>query len=487
MPDPAAAYGNINSNKLRFRSGLIIKNTPHVLINHIVVTKSDGYGAALLNNYKEITVINSKFTWNILSESFVDHTIGGSGMIILVSKCDIENESICTKSTLTDHTCYEISFVSFEYNYYNKPKKVLKWMLLYGGGLNVLLSNKSIGQAIKITRSKFSKNIVVAGGGGLGLTLCEGATGNQVLIHACNFSGNFAKFSDLGGGGGGLKLGLFTIKSEKSGYNNITFNICRFIGNKAIYGGGAAIKIGGTAKNLKNKTVLLFKNSFWYYNEGIFSAAMDISQQIQQLMTTTFCSIPEFESCQFTGNLIFDKGKPNNISLYQGKATFLITKVQVQFKGDTSFLGNDQTALSIVSANIFIKDSSTMTFIHNRGNEVGGISTAGFSVIQYGDNVIFNFTNNHGRTPRSSGAIHAKSFDPHIFISSHVCFLQSFKGKAKNVTFYFFNNGPSIFVTGLHPYRYACTNNEDTVFPPICIIHSMIMLIIVLDNFISII
>ena len=461
------SFSNIKGNEFKFCSGLIIKNTSYVLINHVVVTKSDGYGAALINNYKEINVTNSQFTWNILSESHIDHIIGGSGMIILVSKCDIEKESICTNSTLTDYTHYEISFVAFQYNNHNKPTKVLNWMLLYGGGLNILLNSKIISQVIKITSSNFSENIVTAGGGGLGLTLCERATGNQVLIEDCNFSGNFAKVSDPGGGGGGLKLGLFTRKDEIPGYNNITFNRCNFIGNKAIYGGGAAIKIGGTATNFKNKSILLFKNSSWYYNEGIFSAAMDISQQVQQLMATTFCSIPEFESCQFTGNLIFDKAKPINISLYQGKATFLITRVQVQFKGNTSFLGNDQTGLSIVSANVYVKDSSSMKFIHNHGNEVGGISIAGFSIIQYEDNVIFNFINNHGRLPFGTGAIYAKSYDPHVFISSHMCFLQSVNRNANNITFYFFSNETSIFVTGLHPCRYACTNNEDTVLPPI--------------------
>ena len=462
-----ASFSDINNNEFKFRSGLIIKNTSYVLINHVVVTKSDGYGAALINNYKEINVTNSQFTWNVLSESHVDHIIGGSGMIILVSKCDIENESICTKSTLKNYTRYEISFVAFESNNHNKPAKVLNWMLLYGGGLNILLNSKRISQVIKIMKSNFSENVVTAGGGGLGLTLCEGATGNQVLIEDCNFSGNFAKVSDPGGGGGGLKLSLFSRKDEMPGYNNITFNRCNFFGNKAIYGGGAAIKIGGTRTNFKNKSILLFKNSLWCSNEGILSAAMDISQQVQQLMATTFCSLPEFESCQFTENLIFDKAKPINISLYPGKATFLVTRVQVQFKGNNSFLGNDQTGLSIVSANVHIKDSSSMKFMDNYGNEVGGISIAGFSVIQYEDNVIFNFTNNHGRTPCSSGAIYAKSYDPHIFISSHTCFLQSDNGNANNVTFYFFSNETSIFITGLHPCRYACTNNEDTVLPPV--------------------
>ena len=313
------SFSNINSNELKFRSGLIIKNTSCVLINHVVVTKSDGYGAALVNNYKEINVTNSQFTWNILSESHVDNIIGGSGVIILVSKCDLENERICTKSTLTDNTRYDISFVSFEYNNHNKPAKVLKWMLLYGGGLNILLGNESISQVIKIMRSNFLKNIVEVGGGGIGLTLCERTTGNQVLIQDCIFSGNQANISDPGGGGGGLKLSLFTGKDEMQGYNNITFDSCNFLGNKAIYGGGAAIKIGEEAAHLKNKSILLFKNSSWCFNEGIFSAAMDISQQIQHLMATTFCSIPEFENCQFITNLIFDKGKSKNISLYQGK------------------------------------------------------------------------------------------------------------------------------------------------------------------------
>ena len=103
-----------------------------------------------------------------------------------------------------------------------------------------------------------------------------------------------------------------------------------------------------------------------------------------------------------------------------------------------------------------------MMFYCSNGYQAGGITAIGFSIMQYEDNPFFNFTCNTGTIVGSGGAIYASSYDPHVFDSSQFCFMQSRKGNASNVTFYFTENGPitTIFVTGLQPCRYVCAQND---------------------------
>ena len=94
----ADSFSNINKDKYKFCSGLIIKNTSYLYISLVVVTNSDGYGAVLINNYDSIDITEFKYIISNLSESYVHDTIGGSGMMILVSKCDLYDTKNCTKS-----------------------------------------------------------------------------------------------------------------------------------------------------------------------------------------------------------------------------------------------------------------------------------------------------------------------------------------------------------------------------------------------------
>uniref|UniRef100_A0A1X7SSQ3 Uncharacterized protein n=1 Tax=Amphimedon queenslandica TaxID=400682 RepID=A0A1X7SSQ3_AMPQE len=239
---------------------------------------------------------------------------------------------------------------------------------------------------------------------------------------------------------------------SKSGPSNITFNYCVFAGNKAFFGAGVALKIAGSELNTINQSSISFKNSLWLLNSG---SAVDISQQVQNQMDNTFYSIPEFENCLFK----FNSGSRTNTTGY--KATFLITKIQVSFKGNNYFQQNRDTGLKIVSAIVTISENSSMTFENNRGSPAGAIALTGFSRIRYNNNVIFNFTENNGSTV---GAIYYSSQDPHVFFSSHICFVKSSKRNPSNVTFYFTGNNPTtIFVTGLHSCRYACTKDDNKI------------------------
>ena len=450
--------GNFSrSNKnYKFRSGLVIKNTSNIAILDVAVTKSNGYGAVLINNYNEINITSSSFTRNALSGNYVNDTIGGSGMMILVSNCDINDGRDCInlQDLLTNYTQYKIESVIFEGNTLGKPDKVYDWMLSYGGGFNILLAWSSYAQNISILNTHFTNN-TASSGGGFGLNLRDNTSNNHILVQNCSFERNKVNMSNHAGGGG-LKLTLHAGERSQPGPSNITFNFCVFVGNRAFFGGGVALKIAGSEVNTINQSNISFKNSLWYFNFGSASTAVDISQQVQNQMANTFYSTPEFENCQFKCNL-----RSRNYTGY--KATFLIVKIQVSFRGNNYFLQNYITGLKIVSANVLIGENSSMTFELNRGTPAGAISIAGFSIIQYNNNVIFHFTENKGTTV---GAIYYSSQNPHIFFSSHMCFVKSLKRNTSNVTFHFTNNNPrAVFVTGLHSCRYACTNDDNSILP----------------------
>ena len=451
--------GNFSKTKepYKFRSGLVIINTSNITILNVAITKSDGYGAVLINNYNQISITHSSFTRNALSKSYVNNTIGGSGMMILVSHCDINSGKNCTNlaDILTNYTQYNIESVTFEGNILSKPDIVHDWMLSSGGGFNILLAWSSYAQNISILNTNFTKNTALCGGG-FGLNLRDNTSNNHIIVHNCNFRANKLHIKNRTGGGG-LKLTLHVGEKSQPGPSSITFNSCVFAGNKAFFGGGVALKIAGSEVNTINQSIISFKNSSWLYNSGSASTAVDVSPQVQNQMDNSFYSKPEFENCQF----IYNFPSKNHTTGY--KATFLIAKIQVYFKGNNYFLHNYKTGLRIVSANVLISENSSMTFENNYGHPAGAIAMTGFSIIQYNNNVTFNFTENSGT---SVGAIHYTSQDPHVFFSSHTCFVKSLKGNATNVSFHFTDNKPTtIFVTGLHSCKYACTKNDKTILP----------------------
>ena len=185
----ADSFSNINKDKYKFCSGLIIKNTSYVYISLVVVNNSDGYGAVLINNYDSIDITESKFIKSNLSESYVHDTIGGSGMMILVSEYDLYDTKNCIRSKPTNNTYYDFDTVVFDSNIIKKPMNLSNRdrALSYGGGLNILLSWQAFSQNFTIFNATFSRNSA-EDGGGLALTLKEKANCNEILIQSCSFA-----------------------------------------------------------------------------------------------------------------------------------------------------------------------------------------------------------------------------------------------------------------------------------------------------------
>ena len=201
--------------------------------------------------------------------------------------------------------------------------------------------------------------------------------------------------------------------------------------------------------------MLTFSFCTWQFNYSPVSAAVDIATDVHQQTESNFIVEPLFKNCK----IIYHYPNPmkgNNSTLFMGKGIFLKTKLKVYFEGQTIFAKNHNTALCLISATLIINNGSEVTFYDNKGINGGAIALQEFSIIQYEDNVTFNFI--HNIASLVGGAIYVSNQEEHLSFASHTCFLHSTnKSGAQNVTFHFQNNIPhSIYMVALHPCQYTC-------------------------------
>ena len=446
------------NNNQKFSSGLVIKNTSYVTLYNISITNNDGFGAMLTNNMGNIIVNYSQFANNSIKMD--THQIqGGGGMVIVVSQCSFDSKS-CNDSNTNLTGNYIISNSIFCNNHHSSAANSDMWSLSYGGGLNIFLRWRANGNTFKITNSTFKNNIAV-GGGGMGLTICDTASHNMILIdEGCKYINNNVVKN---GGGGGIKISVYPIRKIENAQlpknNNITIRNTTFQGNTALYGGGTSVFIAAVNKAVSDiSNTLLFTNCTWIENKSPASTAVDIVPEVHEQIESNAIALPIFEDCNILHN------HPGHISgknqaYFSGQGVFLISKILVKFKGVNTFCNNSVTPLLILSSIVYIESNSTMTFKYNRGLKGGALKLHGFSMISYDNNVTFNFINN--KADIVGGAIYVSNEDPHYSFASHLCFFEN-RSNSNNVFFNFTNNhspppSNTIYVTSLHPCKYFCS------------------------------
>ena len=104
----------------------------------------------------------------------------------------------------------------------------------------------------------------------------------------------------------------------------------------------------------------------------------------------------------------------------QNTGIFLAMQVPVYFSGNTHFESNTGTALLAASSVVTFLEGSDVQFWNNSGEFGGALSLVGFSLLQYEDNITFNFTDNMATL---GGAINVHSSDQHMNVASYNCFL----------------------------------------------------------------
>ena len=328
-----------------------------------------------------------------------------------------------------------------------------------GGGLNVDFGLNTTKNTLFIEACVFSNNVAVLGGGmyvglnssnssllvhksifegnkaekGCGLFIdCEdGCSHNTFNISNSKFEANDMVFNDtiVNEGGGGLYIEIASGKKLQPIGNRFKMVRCNFTKNKAWFGAGTSVLCGQQIRNFVENQ-LHFIGCSWKDNISPVSPAVDVfpglffpsqSQYIQNLINVTFID------CDFKRNVVnqyYDadatNGRRIDLPMKQNTGIFLAMQVPVYFSGNTHFESNTGTALLAAPSVVTFLEGSNVQFWNNSGEFGGALSLVGSSLLQYEDNITFNFTDNMATL---GGAINVHSSDQHLNVVSYNCFL----------------------------------------------------------------
>ena len=477
-----------NTSTLNFLANIYIYNCTNVNIERISVLNSTGTGIAMFNTDGYVQVINSTFCNNSGDSSGPP---GGGGVYVEFTYCPPGNIDNCTsiyrKNQNSSYLFQNCTFTSnngtaveVERTSYYKAEGTNYHGLGRGGGLCVIFKGNATNNEVIIDECKFTHNGAIWGAG-LYVAFHDSPQKNTISVDNTLFSHNDCYLN----GGGGVDIGLLFYKDLPPKENTMKFNNCRFIENRAKYGGGIKFYSSQSKSDLKNN--IEFNDCTWKRNNAQYGSAVDISPQVWDTLAEGYLPTPTFSNCSFTHNYIHDvEVTDNDVFTFHntGKGTFLSTGFSINFKGMTTFHGNSGTAMYLSSSSIHFHENSVVNFTENTGFEGGAVTLLGFSVLYVNDHSKLDFVNNSAYS--FGGAISYTSNNKHDFSSSRSCFIQ-YAGTTESVPnrsimFTFSGNkagngndsayGQTIFTTTLRPCRRGCPNvtkhefcdNNDTAY-----------------------
>lgn len=214
---------------------------------------------------------------------------------------------------------------------------------------------------------------------------------NTVMVIGTNFTNNSATKA-----GGGADIGYSALHTLAVPVKNqIVFSDCRFVENRASYGGGTALfaSYGET----KAQETITFENCVWSSNVALFSPAVDISPFALDSRRQGFHLEPVFADCMFTANTIqYDwENGDKSATKYVNTGSFMVNEFTVKFEGQIIFSNNKYSALKLSSGVVIFRNGANVQFVNNTGIKGGAIALYGASSIHVDDNSQFEFIGNH--------------------------------------------------------------------------------------------
>ena len=450
-------------NHLPFRSAVYLKGNTNISINRVWISHSNGMGITMFDVSGSIFISNSHFSHNKAKKppNGVPQTYFGGGGINM----NISNE----RASFSQYHFLNCVFHSNK-KYHNHAAKASAYPgLTTGAGISLRIQGNITRTCTRIENCTFTNNSASWGGGMIIDTLYS-AHGNNVSISNSKFISNEATSRC----GGGVDIGFYLFSNQYPAQGNrIYFYNCTFQNNTALYGGGTTLFSDLPNVNMVHNNSVTFNNCSWLGNLAKYSAAVDVSPNVYANVLGGFKLTIMFTNCSFISNYVnpvLDL-KKSQAKIAFGSGTFLITGIDVVFKQTTKFIGNNGTALQVVSASAIFENYSEVVFANNSGFKGGALALIGMAYLQFDEHSMFSFENN--RAQLVGGAVYTYSIDLHEFLSSRTCFFR-YKGgnkhhpRATHTKFFFTNNsarshiGDSIFASTLKTcktYNKNCPNN----------------------------
>ena len=440
---------SVQEEIVQIRSGIIInEGNCSTTLHQVNASENNGYGALVLDTVGVVNIYKSTFSFN--KNTSQDTVIGGGGLSIVVSCA--QSDSMC----LSIEKIYVIQDSKFHDNQMGWRLDLFPfWKLSYGGGLNVEFGLNTTKNTLFIVSCVFSNNVAVFGGGmfagfnssnsglsvhnssfesnkaekGCGLFIdCEnGCSHSTFNISSSKFEANSLVINDkfINEGGGGLFIEIDGAKNLQPIGNKFKIVNCTFTKNNAWFGAGTSVLCGQQIGSFVENQ-LDFIGCSWNDNISPVSPAVDVFPGVLFPNETKHIVNVTFIDCDFRRNVVNQyynvdakSGRRIDLPMKQNTGIFLAMQVPVYFSGNTHFESNTGTALLAASSVVTFVEGSNIQFWNNSGEFGGALNLLGFSLLQYEDNITFNFTDNMATL---GGAINVHSSDQHLNVASYNCF-----------------------------------------------------------------
>ena len=408
-----SSYGRKNYPDLRganFIVALDFRYCRNLSISDVEISSSPGLGANLYDVGGFVSFTNSTFADNkapsndILEEgSELEPVVpryvhSGGGIFVILNKYGDNTVNV----TPSEHDSYQHNnhylftdchFLRNEARWSNvSEKKDLDTPELpfsRGGGLAVFFKGNASGCNVTISACKFEGNRA-SWGGGLQVIMEDKTEDNSVIIEGTTFLRNKADLS-----AGGARMGSIPLHSQLS-WNRFIISNCSFVQNKAVWGGGVSIFGKTIASNKQSEPAVPqfhFKQSTWQHNKASVGAAMAL--YLYNYNKYHIGPHIPYRVC-FDGDTVFEFNHVQDLQhqgdLKMGQGTLYSLEVPLIFKSTTKFRNNSKSALVLDGSTLEVHDQ--LEFINNTGFRGGAVAMYGRSRIIFHKNATSTFEEN---------------------------------------------------------------------------------------------
>ena len=418
-----------------YKAALIFISSSSINLRKITIRKSHITGIVFINCNDTITLEGVSFLSNEYSKSNICLSYP-LGVIIQMTTHN-------TRAQFSLRNCHFEDSNRIPCTHSSTNSVICGMGMGLGGALGVYFSGHARENSVAISSCRFIGNRGHWGGGAY-VQFKDFTEGNNVSIKGSTFSSNTAE-----NGGGGAYVAFLTNRSLSHQTNRIFFSEVNFYNNSAKYGGGLAMAAEYSDHKYTPGANVMFQGCNWTRNHAVYSPAVDITPYTMSIDSdrTGFMPIPLFSDVSLMGNYIYRKTQKHT-SNRVNSGVFSITQCSVYFQGRIVFTQNQYSALHLLSALVYFKTGSNVSFYNNTGYNGGAIGMYSFSTIFVNSDSRFEFVNNtaieHG------GGIYYQTSDQHDFLNSLSCFLQYEGQPASNVKLVFRHNQAGSGGTSVH-------------------------------------
>lgn len=468
------------SDQFELHAALYLVHCNNVGIENVIISKSQGTGAILLNTRGEVTIANSTFVRNEPAVGQSPAAKGGGGLYI-----ELGNQAVNqSKSQLSTMGKYVIQNCFFVKNNATSTINIRSPFLPKsrfdpsskhsgkGGGIFISIHDNNNRHRLKISNCTFDKNTALSGGG-IFVQFSSSPKNNTVIIDNSHFLKNKCQYA----GGGAVAGYAFDKDTENdistAAYNNIAFLNSLFEDNFS-QGSGGGIHLFSTQSNSLSiiTNTIAIHNCTLRSNQAYIASALAIAPEVHH---KGLLPKPVLSRCTFTSNYISNKTLVNssafNASL-NGLATIFVSDFQIKVEGSTHFFNNSGTALWLSSAEMEVVSGASLNFTDNSGTYGGAVGLFGESSIHICDKTRLYFVNNTAKlrggamSVESINYLHEYGMVPY----NYYCFIQ-YNGNStkfdRDVVFYFdgnkalSGNGNVLFSASVLNHSCVQTLNKD--------------------------